>query len=173
MNVLFYLIVVFITIGFHTSIADYFVDWIYARPDAVLLLIVFLGLRRRKETGLAGGFCLGLFQDVLSGGLLGLNALVKGLVGHYAGGLKNRMTTHVVLFPCMVVFAASVFDVFSRAVLMKIFLPDQPLPASYWIEGAKTIGVNFVLTPPAMALLEKIEARMLGNAAGAPYLERP
>ena len=55
------------------------------------------------KRGLIGGFSLGIFEDILSGGLLGFNALLKGLIGHYTGGLKPNMTAHFVLFHCAVV----------------------------------------------------------------------
>ncbi len=172
MTLLFYLILAVITIVFHLSIAEYFADWIGSRPDAILLTSVFLGVRRNAETGLIGGFFLGLFEDVLSGGVLGFNALLNGLIGHYIGRVKHNMTIHVALFHCLVVFSASMFDLLFSAVLVKIFLPQQALPLTYWIEEIKTLGLNALLAPAAIALLMKIESKILLSAASSPYPER-
>ncbi len=172
MIVLFYLILAVLAIVFHTSVAEYFSDWVNARPDAILLMTVFLGLHRSRETGLIGGFSLGIFQDVLSGGLLGFNALLKGLIGYYTGGLRRNMTARIFFFHCAVVFFASVFDILFSALLVQIFLPAQFLTINYWIEGIKTVGLNVALAPFVMSFLAQIEYKVFPSDTGAPYAER-
>lgn len=171
MIVLFYCIIAITAIAFDTQVGTYALDWMGARPDAILLAAVFLGLRRDRATGLIGGFVLGLFQDVLSGGLLGLNALLKGLIGYYAGGQRNA-SAHATLFQCALALLASVINMLSSVVLMKMFLPDQALPAGYWMEGIRTVGLNVVLAPVFIGLLAMIERKILPSSTGAPYTER-
>ena len=172
MIVLFYLILAILAIVFHTSVAEYFSDWVNARPDAILLTTVFLGLHRSRVTGLIGGFSLGIFQDVLSGGLLGFNALLKGLIGYYTGGLRRNMTARIFFFHCAVVFFASVFDILFSALLVQIFLPAQFLTINYWIEGIKTVGLNVALAPFVMSFLAQIEYKVFPSDTGTPYAER-
>ena len=172
MIVIFYFILAILTIVLHTTIADYFSVWIGARPDAMLLTTVFLGLYRDRETGLIGGFSLGIFEDVLTGGLLGFNALLKGLIGHYTGGLKPSMTARSVFFHCAVVFLASVFNILFSYLLVQIFVPAQFLPTTYWIDAVKTVGMNVVLAPIVISLLGKMEEKVIPSDAGTPYPER-
>ena len=172
MIVLFYIILTVLTIGLHTSVADYFSIWVGARPDAILLTTVFLGLYRDRETGLIGGFGLGIAEDILSGGLLGFNALLKGLIGHYTGGLKPSMTARFIVFQCAVVFFASIFNILFSFLLVQIFVPSQFLPASYWIDAIKTAGLNVALAPLVISLLGKMEEKVLSSEASTPYPER-
>ena len=172
MIVLFYIILTVLTIVLHTSVADYFSIWVGARPDAILLTTVFLGLYRDRETGLIGGFSLGIAEDILSGGLLGFNALLKGLIGHYTGGLKPSMTARFIVFQCAVVFFASIFNILFSFLLVQIFVPSQFLPASYWIDAIKTAGLNVALAPLVISLLGKMEEKVLSSEASTPYPER-
>ena len=172
MIVLFYIILAVLTIVLHTSVADYFSIWIGARPDAMLLTTIYLGLNRNRETGLIGGFSLGIFEDVLSGGLLGFNALLKGLIGHYTGGLKPNMTARFVVFHCAVVFFASIFNILFSFILVQIFVPSQLLPITYWMDSIKTAGLNVVLAPFVISLLGKMEEKVLPSEADTPYPER-
>ncbi|MDE0331820.1 MAG: rod shape-determining protein MreD [Nitrospinae bacterium] len=172
MIVLFYMIIVVLTIILHTAVADYFSIWVGARPDAMLLTTVFLGLYRDRETGLIAGFSFGIFEDVLSGGLLGFNALLKGLIGHYTGGLKPSMTARFVMFQCAAVFFASIFNVLFSFLLLHIFVPAQFLPTTYWIDAIKTVGMNVALAPFIISLLRKMEEKVLPSETGTPYPER-
>lgn len=172
MIVLFYIILAVLAIVLHTSVAGYFLIWTGAKPDAMLLTTVFLGLHRDRETGLIGGFILGIFEDILSGGLLGFNALLKGLIGHYTGGLKPNMTARFVMFHCAVVFSASIFNILFSFILVQIFVPSQLLPTTYWMDSIKTAGLNVVLAPFVISLLGKMEEKVLPSEADTPYPER-
>ena len=109
---------------------------------------------------------------MLSGGLLGFNALLKGLIGHYTGGLKPSMTARFVMFQCAVVFFASIFNILFSFLLVRIFLPDQFLTISYWIDSIKTAGLNVVLAPFVISLMGKMEEKVLPSEAGTSYPER-
>ncbi|MBI4590508.1 MAG: rod shape-determining protein MreD [Candidatus Rokubacteria bacterium] len=60
-------------------------------PDIPLLLTVLLGLRRGPEVGCLFGFAAGLIQDAAGGGVVGAQALTKGLVGFAAGLMGERL----------------------------------------------------------------------------------
>jgi rod shape-determining protein MreD len=51
------------------------------RPDLLVAFVVYLGWMRGPIAGTAGGFIVGLIQDLDAPGPLGLNALAKSLVG--------------------------------------------------------------------------------------------
>lgn len=51
------------------------------RPDLLVAYVVYLGWMRGPIAGTAGGFLVGLVQDLDAPGPLGLNALCKSVVG--------------------------------------------------------------------------------------------
>jgi len=51
------------------------------RPDLLVAFVVYLSWMRGPVAGTAGGFIVGLIQDLDAPGPLGLNALSKSLVG--------------------------------------------------------------------------------------------
>ena len=58
-------------------------------PDVPVVLTVLLALRYGPEAGCLTGFALGLAQDAVAGGPLGLHALSKALIGFAAGDLPR------------------------------------------------------------------------------------
>jgi len=68
------------------------------RPDLLVAYVVYLGWLRGPIVGTAGGFGVGLLQDLDAPGPLGLNALSKSLVGFLvakAGFRVHRSNTGV------------------------------------------------------------------------------
>jgi rod shape-determining protein MreD len=59
-------------------------------PDVPLILTVLIALRYGPESGCLAGFMAGLLQDVTGGGLVGVQALTKGLAGFGMGLLVGR-----------------------------------------------------------------------------------
>src|SRR5438045_9514844 len=60
-------------------------------PDIPLIVVVLLALRRGPEFGCAAGFVAGLLQDAATGGLLGVQALTKAVVGFAIGAAGSRL----------------------------------------------------------------------------------
>lgn len=56
-----------------------------ARPDLLLIYLLHVTLRHGRYAGLLTGFCLGLAQDALSLGTLGVIALLKCNIGFWMG----------------------------------------------------------------------------------------
>ena len=74
-------------------------------PDIPLVVVVMLALRRGPEFGCVAGLFAGLLQDVTTGGLLGVQALTKALVGFAIGasGARLSVTSPLVQVPGLVV----------------------------------------------------------------------
>ena len=60
-------------------------------PDLCLVLVCIIGFLTNEYKGLMIGLTVGLFQDLLAPGGIGLNMILKGLAGCLAG-----VTTHTV-----------------------------------------------------------------------------
>jgi rod shape-determining protein MreD len=90
-------------------------------PDLPLIMIVLLALRRGPEFGALAGFAAGLLQDAAGGGLIGVQALTKGLVGFGIGavGGRLRVTQPLVQVPGLALL--TLVEGLARFALLKLF----------------------------------------------------
>ena len=90
-------------------------------PDIPLLVVLLLALRRGPEFGGLAGFTAGLLQDAASGGLIGVQALTKGIVGFAIGnvGTRFQITQPLVQVPGLVLL--SVVEGLGRYAILKLF----------------------------------------------------
>jgi rod shape-determining protein MreD len=90
-------------------------------PDIPLIVVVLLALRRGPEFGCLGGFAAGLLQDAVGGGLLGVQACTKALMGFAIGALGVRfwVAQPLVQVPGLVVLSIS--EGLLRFLLLKLF----------------------------------------------------
>ena len=90
-------------------------------PDVPLILTVLIALRNGPESGCLAGFVAGLLQDATGGGLVGVQALTKGLAGFGMGLLVGRfwVTNPLVQVPGLVLL--SVTEGLARFLLLQMF----------------------------------------------------
>ena len=90
-------------------------------PDIPLLVVLLLALRRGPEFGGLAGFAAGVLQDAATGGLIGVQALTKGIVGFAIGNLGSRfrVTQPLVQVPGLVLL--SIVEGLGRYVVLKLF----------------------------------------------------
>jgi rod shape-determining protein MreD len=95
-------------------------------PDLPLIVVVLLALRRGPEFGCVAGFVAGLLQDTAGGGLIGIQALTKALVGFVVGTLGGglRVTQPLVQVPGLVVL--TIAEGVVRFALLKLFHFEVP-----------------------------------------------
>lgn len=95
-------------------------------PDIPLIVVVLLALRRGPEVGCAAGFAAGLLQDVAAGGLIGVQALTKALVGFLLGAASGqlRVTQPLVQVPGLVVLTMA--EGLARFTLLQLFRFPAP-----------------------------------------------
>jgi len=96
-------------------------------PDLPLIVVVLLALRRGPEFGCVAGFVAGLLQDAAGGGLLGVQALTKALIGFAIGAAGSRLavTQPLVQVPGLVLL--TVAEALVRFALLKLFRFPAPL----------------------------------------------
>ena len=123
-------------------------------PDLLLILLVFLALRRGSMSGQIAGFAGGLLEDLVSLAPFGFHALVRTLVGYSSGMLHGLIRTSAVAVP-LLIFTASVVKGLASALLGLVFdiHPDlHLLEGRFWIEAA----YSAVLAPFLFALLGRV-----------------
>ena len=64
----------------------------------------------QKNNGIKMGILVGFIQDSLSGGLLGINTLSKGLIGLFFSALKDKIIVEGILPISYFLFVASLID---------------------------------------------------------------
>ena len=123
-------------------------------PDLLLVLLVFLALRRGSMSGQIAGFAGGLLEDLVSLAPLGFHALLRTLVGFSSGALHGLIRTSAIAVPVLIL-GASVVKGLASAVLGLVFdiQPDlHLLEGRFWIEAA----YSAVLAPFLFALLGRV-----------------
>jgi len=90
-------------------------------PDIPLILTVLIALRHGPESGCLAGFVAGLLQDATGGGLVGVQALTKGLAGFGMGLLVGRfwVSNPLVQVPGLVLL--SIDEGLGRFLLLQMF----------------------------------------------------
>lgn len=79
-------------------------------PDLILIWVVYCGVRYSRTSGLGAGITLGLVQDSLSGGLLGVNTLSKSLIVYFFSTLKDKFFVEGLIPIGIFLIFSSVFD---------------------------------------------------------------
>lgn len=95
----------------------------YVRPDMILILASYMGVRLGEENGAITGFLLGLVQDSLSSALFGANAFSKGVIGFIFGNLRDKIVYDNIFSQFIFVFIATVID---GAIILLIFFMTKP-----------------------------------------------
>ena len=79
-------------------------------PDLALIFVVYCGVHFQRNGGIGAGVIIGFVQDCLSGGLLGINTLSKGLAGLFFSVLKDKIVVEGFIPISFFIFTASLLD---------------------------------------------------------------
>jgi rod shape-determining protein MreD len=119
------------------------------RPDLFLLLVFLVSQRVSPEAATGLGFLIGLCQDGLSGGPLGLHAFSDSLVGFLAARLSNHMYTDKPLALFWLLLGGSAAAGGITLALLAFFLgPRLVLPALFRVilpEALYTAAVGLLI----------------------------
>lgn len=81
------------------------------RPDLVLILVIFFSLFCGAKEGLFCGMILGFGVDALGCAIVGLNCLILGSIGFFAGLLKDRIYRAHPLTKILIVLIAQIYSI--------------------------------------------------------------
>ena len=83
-------------------------------PDLLLIMVICYGLLRGPNEGLLFGLLSGFFLNLLTGGIIGIEALSKMVAGYVSGLLEKNIFKDNLLVPVLAVFVGTlIFDSFS------------------------------------------------------------
>jgi rod shape-determining protein MreD len=104
------------------------------KPDLLLLLLIFYSLEHGANRGAVLGMIYGLLEDLYEGRFLGLNALIKMLVGYAVGLGKDKLNRDNPLVPVFLTGVASL-----GAGLLFLLLSPLGGIAYPWSSGLLTV----------------------------------
>jgi rod shape-determining protein MreD len=127
-----------------------------AVPDLALCIIIFSAYTNGAMTGQVSGFFIGLLLDFMSSAPLGLNCLIRTLIGAVAGLFKGAFFLDVFFMPVILCALGTVFKAFLLFILHLILGAAVPsyalLLPLFWV----ALGLNSLLAPLLFFLLKKI-----------------
>jgi rod shape-determining protein MreD len=98
-----FFILVYLAIGLQIGVGDYArVGGYGARPDLVLIAVIFIAIHAPRDAALLGAFAIGLVKDMTTLAPLGLYAVAYALVGMFTVSTQEliyraSIVTHVTL----------------------------------------------------------------------------
>jgi len=134
-----------------------------AVPDLALGILVYVAYVNGLMAGQISGFFSGLTLDLISAAPLGLNALVRTLIGAFAGFIRGRVVLDYVLVPMVLCAAATLLKaalLFPLSLVFQGAVPAYPLAApTLWVE----LGLNTATAPILFAFLRRFNALLVGK----------
>lgn len=126
-------------------------------PDLILVWVVYCGIRYSRTGGIGTGIALGLVQDSLSGGLLGVNTLSKGLIAYVFSTLKGKFYVEGVVPIGIFLVCSSIFDGLVFYFSMEIVLKGEVAP-SFLYQSLPVYSIyNALIGPFMFVALDKID----------------
>jgi rod shape-determining protein MreD len=132
-------------------------------PDLTLGIVVYSAYINGVMTGQVTGFFSGLMLDFISNAPLGLNALIRTLMGALAGLLRGTFFLDTLFLPMILCGAATLFKaltLFLLHLLLAGAVPCYPLAApTLWIE----LMFNTLSAPMLFGLLKMFQPLLAGK----------
>ena len=129
--------------------------WGSVAPDLILIAAVYCGIHLKKSRGIWLAALIGFFQDCLSGGLLGVNFLSKGLAGLFFCVIKDKIIVQGIIPIGFFIFATSLVDGMIYFVSMTSLLGGQ-IKGNFLFSSIILFGVcNAVIAPFLFYMFDK------------------
>ena len=128
------------------------------QPDLFLVLIFGLSLSTGSELATAAGFLIGLYQDSLSGGPLGLNAFTLSLIGFLVSRMSRQVKTAELTGRFALLFLAGLVSGLTTLLVLRFFQVARPMASTLlWtvLPGAiytGTLGAGLLSIPKLRAI---------------------
>ncbi|HIO24045.1 MAG TPA: rod shape-determining protein MreD [Nitrospinaceae bacterium] len=124
-------------------------------PDLILIAAVYCGIHLKKSRGIWLAALIGFFQDCLSGGLLGVNFLSKGLVGLFFCVIRDKIIVQGIIPIGFFMFATSLVDGMIYFLAMTSLLGGQ-VKGNFLFSSIIFFGVyNAVIAPFLFYMFDK------------------
>ena len=132
--------------------------------DLGLVVVIWAAARHGSAAGLWTGSFVGLLQDVLSGGVLGVSGLAKSLAGVLVGGAASRFIVGTFWHWLTIFAAASVVHTVCYVGVYEAIEPGPPLatPGMIGLQTALNAGAA-VAVLAAGRMVPRLRRRLLSG----------
>ena len=146
MTYLIFVLVLFFLFSIQTTLLGMF-SLAGIVPDLILIVAVYCGIHSKKNSGIWLAVLIGFFQDCLSGGLLGVNSLSKGLAGLFFCSLKDKIIVEGTVPISFFIFVTSLVDGTICFLAMRSLLGGQ-IEGGFFFSSLILFGIyNAVVAP--------------------------
>ncbi len=146
-----------------------FVEIVGARPDLVLIFLLFIANRNGMMTGQLVAVVVGVILDVLGAAPLGFNVLVYSVVAALFGITRGKVFVDPVFIPVLFGVVGVLIKGVIAGIVASLFSLDPVHTAlfvsTYWIELAYTA----VLTPVLFAIFSILPFLQLDRRRGEVF----
>ncbi|MCL6591163.1 MAG: rod shape-determining protein MreD [Firmicutes bacterium] len=133
-------------------------------PDLILVMTISYGLLKGPDQGFLFGFGGGFFMDLLSGGLIGVQALSKMATGFVAGLMEKNIFKDNLLVPALAVFIGTLFCDITNILLYMAFSAKHHFFHTLLFYILPVALYNSVLAPVVYFLFLKLERYLIQRA---------
>ena len=103
-----------------------------AKPDILLILVVFIGLFFGSEAGFEAGIAAGFGKDIFAFDYFGANAFILGVTGVIVGAVSTKIFRESGLTRSLLVFFFCAFGMYIRIFLCRfVFRSEGPDLSEY------------------------------------------
>jgi len=132
-------------------------------PDIALCVLVFSAYVNGTMTGQVSGFFSGLFYDFITPAPIGLNCMVRTVIGAAAGIFKGQFFLDILILPVILCVLATIFKALIIFIIHLIMGPTVPsfslITPVFWIEA----GLNALSAPLLFLLLKHFKPILIGR----------
>lgn len=140
-------------------------------PDLALIFVVYCGIHFKGIRGIGMGFTVGLVQDCLSGGLLGVNTLSKSLISFFFSTLKDKIMVEGMFPIVLFTLAASLLDgIVFYFVLTTLFKGE--VPGSFLFSSLPIYAIYNGCVGPVLFYFLELNRKWVVNKFSNPYLRQ-
>jgi rod shape-determining protein MreD len=133
-------------------------------PDLILLMTISYGLLKGSDQGFLLGFAGGFFMDLISGGLIGVQALTKMATGFVAGLMEKNIFKDNLLVPALAAFIGTLFCEMSNILLYMAFSAEYNFFHALFFNILPEAVYNSILAPLVYYLFLKLERYLIKRA---------
>jgi rod shape-determining protein MreD len=127
-------------------------------PDILLIAVMYLALNNGSMAGETAGFFSGLLLDFTSGAPLGLNCLVRTVVGYVCGLFARTLDATGVFIPALLGFFVTLFKILLTNVV-SFFYPQGQIAAFavFSVRTAAELAFNAAAAPVLFSFFSLFE----------------
>jgi rod shape-determining protein MreD len=140
-------------------------------PDLVLIWVVYCGVYCSRTMGVGSAIVMGVLQDSLSGGLLGLNTLSKSFIGFFFASLKDKFFVEGIVPAAFFLVASSLFDGLVFYFSMNTVLEGE-VASSFLYQSLPVYSIYNGTVGPILFLLFNQYNSWLKSKISNPYMSQ-